>query len=277
MRRTLMVLATAVSMVLLVCGVAAADTVTTTFEPPTFHLGTVDGQDGWHSAVPGDIPALPLGYDQAVVANSGAPPAFGSQSLRHSNAFNEPTGEFFFQTYSRSTAIAAGEQLANTEFTAEFSFISTTPSSQQQGLNMTVSPDNGVGGRMSYVGLRDVADGIRVTVYDTPEVDGDFVPYDGGLLDRKVPHTIKFRMKLKPGPDNDLVRIYIDDRDLGQCFTTWENFYRTVPEPVPTTNSLQFRSAGGGGPWHRRSWLPVRQRDYHHRERLWSTRLRHAD
>ena len=37
----LMVLATGVSMVLLVCGVAAADTVTTSFEAPTFHPGSV--------------------------------------------------------------------------------------------------------------------------------------------------------------------------------------------------------------------------------------------
>jgi uncharacterized repeat protein (TIGR01451 family) len=247
MRRTLTVLA-AVSMVLLVCGVAAADTVTTTFEPPTFVLGSVDGLDGWHSAVPGDIPALPNGYDQEVVANSGAPSAFGSQSLRHSNAYNEPTGEFFYQTYSKPTAVAAGETLANTEYTAEFSFISTTPGSQQPGLNMSVSPDNSVGGRMSYVGLRDMPEGVRVTVFDTPEPDGEFVAYSGGLLDRGVPHTIRFWIKLNPGPDNDLVRIYIDGRDLGQCFTTWENFYRTVPEPVPAINSLQFRSSGGAVP-----------------------------
>ena len=93
-------------------------------------------------------------------------------------------------------------------------------------------------------GCENTAYGIRVTVYDTPEADGDFVPYDGGLLDRKVPHTIKFWIKLNPGDDDDLVRIYIDGQDLGQCFTTWENFYRTVPEPVPTINSLEFRSSG---------------------------------
>lgn len=59
MRRTLMVLATAASMVLLVCGVAAADTVTTTFEPPTFQPRSVAGQDGWRSAVPGNVPGPP--------------------------------------------------------------------------------------------------------------------------------------------------------------------------------------------------------------------------
>lgn len=247
-RRMLLVLSTAVSMVLLVCGVAAADSVETTFEPPTFHLGSVDGQDGWHSAVPGDIPALPFGYDQEVVANSSAPPAFGSQSLRHSNAYNEPTGEFFYQTYSKSNAVPAGEELPNTEFTAQFSFISTRPGARQEGLNMTVSPDNSVGARMAFVGLRDMPEGVRVTVFDTPEPDGEFVAYDGGLLDRTVPHTIRFWIKLNPGPDNDLVRIYIDGRDLGQCFTTWENFYRSSDQGVQILNSLEFRSSGGAVP-----------------------------
>ena len=244
MRTRLIAAVAAVGTLALVCDVAAADTVSTNFEAPTFHSGSVNLQDGWRSAKPGDIPALPNGYDQAVVVNSGAPAAFGGQSLRHSNAYNEPTGEFFYQTYSKPTAVAAGENAANTEYTSQFSFISTTPAAQQPGLNMTISPDSGSGGRMSYVGLRDTADGIRVTVYDTPEADGDFVPYDGGLLDRKVPHTIKFWIKLNPGDDDDLVRIYIDGQDLGQCFTTWENFYRTVPEPVPTINSLEFRSSG---------------------------------
>jgi hypothetical protein len=111
MRSVIMVFATAVSTALLACGVAVADTVTTNFEPnsspPFFTPGTVNGQDGWKSAVPGNIPSLPSGYDQAVVANAGAPGAFGSQSLRISNAYG--TGpdtfppEYHYQTYSKPT------------------------------------------------------------------------------------------------------------------------------------------------------------------------------
>src|SRR5262249_7299915 len=71
-----------------------------------------------------------------------------------------------------------------------------------------------------------------------------FVGYDLGTLPRDVPHTIKFWMKLNPGPDNDLVRIYIDGHDSGQCFTTWENFYRSVGQSVPNNDRLQFRSTG---------------------------------
>jgi uncharacterized repeat protein (TIGR01451 family) len=246
MRRILTVLATAVSMALLACEVAVADTVTTDFE--SFKHGTVNGQDGWTSAVPGDIPGLPHGYDQDVVLNGPAPPAFGGKSLRHSNAYNEPTEEFQYQTYSKRTAEAAGESLANTEYMAEFSFISTKPNAQQPGLYMRISPDSGVGGRMSFIGLKDTESGIDVIFYDTPEPDGKFVGYDLGTLTRDAPHKIKFWIKLNPGPDNDLVRIYIDSVDVGQCFTTWENFYPRVPEPVPAINSLQFRSSGGEVP-----------------------------
>lgn len=79
--------------------------------------------------------------------------------------------------------------------------------------------------------------------------------YNVALLDRKVPHTIKFWIKVNPGVDNDLVRIYIDGRDVGQCFTTWENYYRTASEQAPppnvntpaTINSLQFRSSKPDG------------------------------
>ena len=82
MRSMLMVLATAVSMALLTCGVAAASI--TLFEPPLFHPGSVNGQSGvggfpWKSAPPGAIsvrcnPTPTLGqYDQEVVATMALP------------------------------------------------------------------------------------------------------------------------------------------------------------------------------------------------------------
>ena len=71
------VLATAVSVALLACGVAAASI--TLFEAPLFHPGSVNGQSGvggfpWKSAPPGAIPSCnpnPTGgeYDQEVEPN----------------------------------------------------------------------------------------------------------------------------------------------------------------------------------------------------------------
>ena len=239
----------------LLTGVAAADTVTTTFEPPIFTANaTVNGQDGWHSAKrlpddpPPSVPALPMGYDQDVVASSV--PGFGTQSLRHSNAFSENTGEFEFQTYSRSNAVNAGDGLPNTGFIGEFQFTSTSPE-LQDSLKMSISPDDGHGGRMSYVGLSDTAAGIAATIYDTPRADGQFKAYPAGIYSRDAVHTVKFLLQLVPGPGNDIAHIVIDGVDIGNqlgvCLTTWENFYRFQKQPVPVTNSLQFRSANAGG------------------------------
>ena len=232
-----------------------ADTVTTDFESfqvcsppqPVFAATcTVDGQDGWKSGLPGEIgPSLPIGYDQQVVANSGAPSAFGAKSLRISNAYNTApptqTPEYHSQTYSTPTAGPAGESLANTEYTAQFSFISTKPNEQQPDLHMDVSPDNGEGGRMSYIGLTDTPGGTRINFYDVPEPDGAFKQYFLGTLTRNAPHTITFWIKLNPGRDDDRVAIFIDGAGVGRCFTTWENSY---PQPVPISDRLLFRSTG---------------------------------
>jgi hypothetical protein len=247
MRRVLISVVVAIAASLALSATASADTITTDFEG--FNLGTVDGQDGWHSAVPGDVPALPNGYDQEV-KSSGGVPGFGGLSLRHSNALSEATGEFEYQTYSKPNATNAGEALDNTEFDSTFQFVSTSPD-EQPGLKMRISPDDSHGGRMSFVSFTDTSAGLVAHVADTPEPDGDFrvleVP---GTYSRTEVHTVRIWMKLVPGPDNDIVRIFIDGEDIGNklgvCLETWENYYRQIEkEEPPVTNSLGFRSDNG--------------------------------
>jgi uncharacterized repeat protein (TIGR01451 family) len=60
-------------------------------------------------------------------------------------------------------------------------------------------------------------------------------------------HTIKFWIKLNPGPDDDLVRIFIDGDDVGRCFTTWEEFYRRTSQAVPISDRLLFLSGNRDG------------------------------
>jgi uncharacterized repeat protein (TIGR01451 family) len=276
MRSVLMVVATAVSVSLLACGVAQASI--TLFEPPLFRLGSVNGQSGvggypWKSGppFPGTInclnyplpkdpppppfPTHPGEYDQEVVTGTaappGEPPGFGSQSLRMSNAC--ASGEFSYQTYSAREPLDAGEEKFNKVFMAQFSFMSKTRG-YQPGLFLSVSPDSYEGSRMSYVGLKDTEGGIQVTVSDTPEEDGEFVSTDVALLSHKVPHTIRFWIEANRGPDNDRVQIAVDGVPVDRCFTTWENYYRTAPEQKPPPNintpaiinSLQFRSSVPG-------------------------------
>ena len=165
-------------------------------------------------------------------------------------------GEFFYQTYSAQEPLQVGEERLNKVFIAEFAFMSKTPA-YQPGLFLSVSPDSGEGSRMSWVGLQDTQAGIQVSVNDTPDVDGEFVSHPARPpLSHSAPHRIRFWIKTNPGIDNDLVRISVDGVDLGQCFTTWENYYRTAPEQAPppnrntpaTINSLQFRSSLQGPP-----------------------------
>jgi uncharacterized repeat protein (TIGR01451 family) len=155
--------------------------------------------------------------------------------------------EFHYQTYSKPTTDPAGEDETNTVYTAQFSFISVHPDRQQPGLKISVSPDMGEGARMSYISLDDVPAGIQVTFFET-DPTGDFVGHDLGTLSREVPHTIRFFMRLVPGPNNDLVRILIDGRDVGQCFTTWESWYRQGEkhEPLPS-DRLLFLSGNRDG------------------------------
>jgi hypothetical protein len=237
---------------LMMVGAAGADTYTTGLE--SFVTGSVNGQEGWHSLpVP---PALPNGYDQEVVNNDtygGQNPGseFGLQSLRVSNALAETTGEFENQTYSPSTPNPAGEAQNNKVFDGTFEFISTS-ADYQPGLSIRLSPDNGHGGRMSYLRLNDTPEGIQATFYDAA-ADGSFQPYDAGTYTRDEVHTVQFLIEFVPGPANDIVRLIIDGKDIGDelgvCFTTWEQYYRVseVKDP-PVTDSFEFRSEGSGCP-----------------------------
>ena len=163
MHRKLIALAAAISMVLLVSGVATASI--TLFEAPLFHFGSVNTErrrrlpleerSRWGD--PGVCPnrnqrtVRPGGCRQHC-RSSGEPPGFGSQSLRMSNAC--ASGEFFYQTYSPQELQAVGEARPNKVFLAEFSVMSKTPA-YQPGLFLSVSPDSGEGSRMSWVGLQD--------------------------------------------------------------------------------------------------------------------------
>ena len=92
---------------------------------------------------------------------------------------------------------------------------------------------------MSYIGLDDKPGGIEVIFYDT-DPEGEWVEYHLGTLPRDKPHTIKFWMRLIPGPNDDLVRIFIDGHDVGECFTTWESSYPSHQVPIRLTACCSF-------------------------------------
>lgn len=231
---------------------ASADLVgPITFESPHYTAGDINGQQGWSKTGP---------YDVAVAPTAGFPGAkpsflFGKQALRLSNAVT--SGTFGDQTFSPALDDEAGESLRNREFDMGF-LISTTQTTQQPGLAMSVSPDQGNGSRMSYLRFEDQADGVHVFFDDVTDhgplgTTADFNETDIATMRRGVAHLILMTVDFKPGPHNDRVNVYIDGRREASG-TTWEDYYRYDPEQagngnqVPTVDDLELREGGAPAP-----------------------------
>ncbi len=220
------------------------------FESPTYSLGNINTQNGWMKTGT---------FDVEVEDVSNFPNALGfgfdGQSMRFSNAVT--SGSFGDQTFTPGLTSPTGESAAESHFEASFEIGSTNPS-QQTGLFLSVSPDDGNGSRMSYVGFDDQSDGIHVIFYDVTNPGplgtiSSFNQQDVTTIDRTSAHTIKFVIDFVPGPANDIVNLYVDNV-LEVTGTSWEDYYRYDPEQngngniVPTTSKLLFRAGGTAAP-----------------------------
>ena len=227
-----------------------------TFEPPAYTVGDINGQQGWQKLNPA--------YDVNVAPVASYPDAsgygFGTQTLRLSDFFT--SGSFGDQTFSPGLTQPAGEApgLSN-HFDSTFMF-GTALASYQPGMHVSVSPDNGSGARMSYLRFDDQSDGVHV-FFDDVEMSGpcpvvfvgcaNFVEKDIATLSRTSAHSIRFSIDFKPGPGNDVVKIYIDG-SLATTGTTWEDYYRFDPEAAGNGNQVSpvskmlFRESGTPNP-----------------------------
>jgi hypothetical protein len=234
-------------------GVAAADTSSP--NPITFDsnqgyiLGSINGHQGWSDTG---------GYDAQVVPNPGVP-GFGDQSLQISDA--STSGSFGDQTFAPALTQPASET-SNPYFTASFS-IDTASASPNDGLHMSVSPDNGQGGRMSYLRFEYHSSDSMVHVFFddssqsspcSPAGCANFSDTDIAQFAPNTVHTFTFAINLVPGTNsdgspNDVAKIYEDSSTTPLITgTTWEGYYRYDPESGPTTppaiSTLLFREAG---------------------------------
>jgi hypothetical protein len=249
-RLSLAVTLVALASVAVVAGASADTAGPMTFEAPTYHVGNIDGQDGWMKTG---------AYDVAVADVSAFPAAagygFGTQALRLSDAVT--SGSFGDQTFSPALASSASEALGHTHFEASFD-IGTTQATPQAGLHMSVSPDNGSGARMSYLRFEDQGDGVHVFFDDVTDPGpigtvANFNETDIATLDRSTAHSIRFLINFKRGPGNDDVKVFIDGKKA-VTGTTWENYYRFDPEAagygneVSPVTSLLFRESGTANP-----------------------------
>lgn len=216
---------------------ASADSNSVNFEPSTYSLGTINGQDGWTST--GAAGSGCAVYDHAVSSSLGTA-GFDTQSLRISNAVT--SGCFGDQTFAKpltdsvgETSSTAGSFSAGTKqqhFEMQFSMASAVPGSQQPGMAMSVSPDRGDGSRMSYLRFEDGAGGINVFFYDVEGIVGgkaNFVETQIASNLSRTPHTYRLTLDTLDGPSNDVVKVYIDGI-LVKTGTSWEDYYRFDPE-----------------------------------------------
>ena len=148
------------------------------------------------------------------------------------------SGSFGDQTFSPGLSQAAGESGAEAlrlDLPDRHGAVHAQPD-----LRMTVSPDDGNGGRMSFLRFEDQADGVHVFFADVtnpgpfPTVS-NFVTTDIATISRAAAHTIRFSIDFVTGPGNDVVKVYVDGV-LKKTGTTWENYYRYDPEQTGNGN-----------------------------------------
>ena len=241
-----------------------------------FATGAVNGQYNWQAT--GD-------YDHEVIDLNNYPALDGLRDQLSDYAFrisnHKISGSFGDMPSAAPSLLSAGESrsinartgdgAAVKHFVASFDIASLT-GSEQPGLKLTVSPDNGIGARQSYVQILDDADGFTVATYDT------ILGEDGSLgwayetlvtgLSHAEVHNIKFVMTFNQGFDttmldiggvpteyklpNDVAEIYVND-ELVHTGTSWELYYLAdaeykgidyVPQAIST---LLFQTRGTKG------------------------------
>lgn len=231
-----------------------ADSLSITFESPTYTVGNINGQDGWSKTG---------AYDVVVATNTYGYSTFGAQVLRISNAIT--SGSFGDHAFAKPLVDAVGEVDATAgsfsegtrqpRFEMQFDIASAVPTAQQPGMALSVSPDRGDGSRMSYLSFVDNVAGIDVTFYDVQGVTNpaNFVPTVVATgLDRTVPHNIRLVMDVVDEPSNDVVEVYIDGV-LVHTGTSWENYYRydseaSAEQSPRIVKTVLFRTGGTAVP-----------------------------
>ena len=227
--------------------VASADsTGTIGFEAGSgYSPGDINGQNGWSNTG---------GFDADVVSVTGG------QALQISDA--KTSGSFGDQTFSPALVDAASES-GNRHFTASFT-IGTATAAPNDGLHLSISPDNGQGGRMSYLRFEYQNGDNKVHVFFddsdqsaacTPAGCASFRESELSGFAPGTTHTFKFDVGLVPGTNggvpNDVVNVY-EDGVLAHTGTTWEGYYRYDPESGPASppaiRSLIFKEGGTENP-----------------------------
>ncbi len=184
------------------------------------------------------------GYD-AGIATTG-----GDARLRLSNATT--SGSFGDMLFSPQLAVAAEEGDVDNAFNASFV---VEPTEYQEGLSVTVSPDDGQGGRNGWLRLTHVDGGLTVEVAgsyfdENGEQQWQYVDVAKGL-DVTTPHTVNMSVIKVPSITedeiNDVFRASVDEGTAVEV-GTFEAYYAANHEANHATDTLLFRLSGAAAP-----------------------------
>jgi hypothetical protein len=258
-------LAAALGVLISLAGTVLALQILTDFEG--FTIGaSIDGQHGWSASNPA--------WDQKVVRDGGNTVWRVSNAVTSGNfadmPFSPRLGGIPVDPATNPTnsnpGAFAGETSTDARldrFRAQFSFRSATGGAQP-GARITVSADNGTGGRQSFIALEDKGAGINVVTFDIDR-NGYFIGAKGCILGGAVPcppiaiasglsykkwHTTSVDIHFKDGEHNDRVKYFVDGKRV-HTGPSWEQYYRNVqastyPKGVPV-QTLLFRLAPTDG------------------------------
>ncbi|WP_137843233.1 hypothetical protein [Microbacterium sp. 2FI] len=212
---------------------AATSPYLTDFTGVTIDTATEPLADSWR---------MTGGYDATIT--DGYDPA-----LRVTNAVT--SGSFGDQLFSPTLDLPATESGAASTFTASFVL---EPVALQPGLRVTVSPDNGQGGRGGFLAIEHTTTGLNLVTqgssfdaagelrWDTKVVASD--------LDVTKPHTVKLKLIKKPdtkkSTNNDVFSVQVDGKPVKN--TTFEAYYEATGEGDYKTDTLLFRFSGVAQP-----------------------------
>ena len=224
---------------------------------------SVNGQNGWNATGNWDEEVVDLGGNLAWrVSNASTAGSFGNMPT------SAPSG--FYSGESGATHVASGNPANTSTFYGSFDFWSVTGAAQD-GLRLTISPDDGTGSRQSFIRIEDNgATGFDLVFYDSQDnhpvtnMNGGFhapVTVATGLSYTDV-HNIAFEINFVDGIEidggtglvngNDIVNIYVND-SLAHSGTTWESYFWTTnegqtPPSVRAVDQLMFRISGTEAP-----------------------------
>ena len=115
---------------------------------------------------------------------------------------------------------------------------------------MTVSPDNGQGGRGGFLAIEHTNGGINLVSQgsyfdEAGELEWAVTPVATGL-DPSKPHTVKLKLVKKPdtkkSTNNDVFSVQVDGKPVKN--TTFEAYYEATKEQNYQTDTLLFRLSG---------------------------------